>query len=103
MTEHTLKTWPAHFADLWSGAKTAELRRDDRAFAVGDVLRLREWCPDLYADARDDGSTDAEADRFAASGRAILARVTHVLRGAPWLAEGYAMLSLEVVTREDTK
>lgn len=44
---HTLKVWPQYFDALDSGGKTFELRKDDRTprFAVGDVLRLREWDP----------------------------------------------------------
>lgn len=45
---HELKTWPESFEAVQSGAKTFELRRDDRGFAVGDRLLLREWTPDGY-------------------------------------------------------
>jgi len=40
--EHVLKTDPEVFEALVSGRKTYELRRDDRGFAVGDRLTLRE-------------------------------------------------------------
>lgn len=42
---HALKIWPVHFADVESGRKTFEIRKDDRCFAVGDRLALREWSP----------------------------------------------------------
>jgi hypothetical protein len=45
-TVHELKTWPAYFHALISGDKTFELRRNDRDFMPGNMLRLREWCPD---------------------------------------------------------
>jgi hypothetical protein len=45
MTEHVLKTHPRFFAALRDGTKTFEIRFDDRAFAVGDVLHLVEWDP----------------------------------------------------------
>lgn len=45
MTTHELKTVQPHFAHVQSGAKRAEIRRDDRGFAVGDVLVLRELDP----------------------------------------------------------
>jgi hypothetical protein len=41
--EHELKTWPEFYIPIVSGEKTFELRRDDRGFKVGDILRLREW------------------------------------------------------------
>lgn len=42
---HCLKTWPEPFADVLSGRKRFELRRDDRGFEVGDLLCLQEWEP----------------------------------------------------------
>lgn len=45
MTTHSLKTWPGYFERLVDGTKTFEIRRDDRGFAVGDELELREFVP----------------------------------------------------------
>lgn len=44
---HELKCWPTPFAAVTSGAKTFEVRRDDREprYAVGDWLQLREFNP----------------------------------------------------------
>ena len=79
MTTHELKTHPPHFAAVQSGAKRAEIRRDDRGFAVGDVLVLREY--------------DPTANEH--TGRFVEVRVTHVLRGFEGLAEGFVSLSVE--------
>lgn len=43
--EHELKCWPQFFRALQTGDKNFEVRRNDRKFAVGDVLILREWEP----------------------------------------------------------
>ena len=43
--EHTLKTWPVFFADVETGAKNFEIRKNDRNFQVGDFLRLEEFEP----------------------------------------------------------
>lgn len=43
--QHDLKVWPDYFAALWDGTKTFEVRKDDRGFAVGDTLLLREYAP----------------------------------------------------------
>lgn len=81
MTRHILKTWPDSFQAVSDGAKTFELRRDDRGFAVGDVLVLQEYEPG--------------PDRL--TGRTVERRVSHVLRDCPWfgLLPGYAVLSFE--------
>ena len=45
---HRLKIWPEPFEELRLGAKTFEVRREDRQgqrFEGGDVLRLQEWDP----------------------------------------------------------
>lgn len=46
MSEHRLKTWPIFFAEVATGAKTFEIRKNDRDFKVGDVLILVEYDPD---------------------------------------------------------
>lgn len=78
MTTHELKTWPEHYAPVKTSDKTAELRKDDRDFQVGDMLHLREWEP--------------MTQQY--TGRECWRVVTHILRGGPWLADGYAMLSM---------
>lgn len=92
MTEHRLKTWPDHFAAVWDGTKTFELRRDDRGFAVGDVLKLEEWDP----------ATRDHTDRY------VRAQVTYVLAGRdpetettgmPALPSGLVVMSIKVVER----
>jgi ASC-1-like (ASCH) protein len=45
MRTHQLKSWPRYFRDIVSGKKKFEVRLDDRHYAVGDVLILREWDP----------------------------------------------------------
>lgn len=45
MRTHILKCWTEQFAEVRSGRKTFEFRRDDRGFAVGDVLDLRDFDP----------------------------------------------------------
>jgi len=40
---HNLKTWPVFFEAILSGAKTFEIRKNDRAFKVGDILLLDEY------------------------------------------------------------
>jgi hypothetical protein len=44
MTHH-LKTWPEFYSKVVTGEKSFEIRRNDRSFAVGDVLILREFDP----------------------------------------------------------
>lgn len=102
MTTHTIKTAPEHFQALLDGTKTAELRKDDRGFAVGDVLVLREYdnnkAIQLFTDADPELDIDeawAYARPLSYTGRELRRVVSHVLRGGPWLAEGYVMLSLK--------
>jgi hypothetical protein len=77
---HELKTLPLYFEAVASGAKTAEIRRDDRGFKVGDILWLREWDPAT-------GYT----------GREARARITHVTSDPAYFAPGHVMLSMGAV------
>jgi len=86
LADHELKTWPEPFVATWDGDKPFELRKDDRpgGFLEGQRLLLREWIP-------------AE---FRYTGRAILARITYVLRGPKFgLPVGLVVLGLRVLAR----
>lgn len=73
MNFHTLKIHETPFADLLSGAKTCEIRSDDRGFEVGDTVELKEF----------DGSY---------TGRAIRRTISHIQRGYG-LPDGLCVLS----------
>lgn len=74
-----LKIVQPYFDDVASGRKKAELRKDDRDFAVGDMLILREWTGTEY------------------TGRSVGAIVTHILKNCGFgLAEGYVILSIKL-------
>lgn len=44
---HTLKTLDPWFGEVASGRKTAELRKNDRDFKIGDVIRLSRVGPSV--------------------------------------------------------
>ncbi len=79
MKTHELKTWPEFFKLIWSGDKPFELRKDDRAFFVGDRLRLREYR------ARDNYYT----------GREMTVTVTSIISGFPGLLPEYVIMGFD--------
>lgn len=84
---HELKTWPKFFRAIVDGEKTFEVRKDDRGFAVGDALWLREWNPDTK--------------RY---GAGYVRRVCYVLKGGQFGVEpGYAVLALTEPTNDDIR
>jgi len=83
MATHELKTWPGPFDAVWRGNKTAELRKLDRDFRVGDTLILRCYLPDL-------GRYD---------GRSVHATITHIVHVGFGLQDGHGMLSMRVGER----
>lgn len=83
---HELKTWPLYYEAVANGSKTFELRKNDRKFAVGDLLVLREFNPDTEG----------------YSGRELLKTITWLTndKDGPWLRPGMVALGLtDYVTR----
>lgn len=74
---HDLKILPEYYTAVDKGVKTYELRFDDRNYAVGDMLILREWENGKY------------------TGRRLTATITHILKDFVGLTDGWAVLSIK--------
>jgi hypothetical protein len=93
MTTHTLKIWPQWFREVESGVKTFEIRRDDRGFKVGDLLRLEEF----------------RAGGGEYTGRSVMRRITYISSRqginvdaeALGLKDGFCVLGLEPVEQQE--
>ena len=79
-TIHHLKTVQPYYDASESNFKTFEVRRDDRGFAVGDILCLYEW----------DGAFSTERHHYK--------QITYALRDRPFVPDGYVCLGLWPVT-----
>ena len=114
---HVLKTWPVPFSAVWSGAKRAEARRDDRGFEPGDILALREYTPpspclcsahapeNIYPNrlSRLDPLDICRVHGGKYTGRKMDAIITHALRDSHYgIAAGYVMLSILPFPQEST-
>lgn len=91
MTTHELKTDPAVFAAVAANDKRFEIRKDDRGFAVGDRLVLRE--------TKHTGAEMADGAALEFTGKTCRRIVTHVMRGPCYgLVDGWALLSVRPLT-----
>jgi len=81
MSVHDLKILPEYFEPIAEGVKTFEVRKNDRGFAVGDRLNLRQWRPEPFNDY---------------IGGEIEAVVTYILDNEQYLQPGYVVLGIEV-------
>lgn len=87
MRTHELKTDPEVFQAVQDRLKTYEIRKNDRGFAVGDLLVLRET---LHT-----GRDMARGSPLVYTGRVVQAAVTHILTGPIYgLPAGWSILSL---------
>lgn len=75
--KHELKILPEYFQAVWNRTKTFEVRKNDRNYAVGDELFLREWAPDT-------GYT----------GSGLVRRVSYILEDSEYVKEGFVILGL---------
>lgn len=77
---HDLKTWPEPFELIITGRKLFEIRRNDRNYEVGDLLKLREFYPGQ--------------NKY--SGRHVTARVLSIIEGYG-LMPGFVGMGIELV------
>jgi Domain of unknown function (DUF3850) len=80
MTEHVLKTLEPYWEAVACGAKTFEVRRDDRGFQRGDILVLR--C--------------TQAKTGAGFDKEVRKRIGYILPGGQFGIEpGYVVMALQ--------
>lgn len=90
MRTHELKTDPAVFQAVLDGVKTYEIRRNDRGFAVGDALVLRE--------TRHSGGMMALGAPLEYTGRELTRCISHMLTGPAYgLEAGWSILSIQTL------
>lgn len=84
---HHLKTWPEPYQAVADGRKRHEVRVDDRGFAVGDELVLKEWDP-----------TPSYLSQVGYTGRELRARVLYLTSAGSWgLPANRCVMSIEVI------
>lgn len=76
---HHLKTWPEYFKPVAQGIKLFEIRKDDRPYKVGDILHLQEF----------------EPTKSGYTGKELLMQVTYILRGFPFVPDGYVAMGIK--------
>jgi hypothetical protein len=91
---HELKTDPEVFDAVKSGAKTFEIRFDDRWFKVGDILTLRK--------TRYTGSEMQNGAPLEYTGDQLECKVTYILKGPKYgLSSGWVIMSIAILQKAE--
>lgn len=75
---HTVKIAKMYYEDVKSGKKSFELRKNDRGYKQGDILRMLEYAEGEW------------------TGREMAVEVTYLLEDYAGLEEGYCIMALKV-------
>ena len=101
---HKVKTWESVFLAIRSGEKKAEFRRNDRDFAVGDIVIHKRYRPEYDQTAVGDGGRYLDAKGVEANSvftiDTIKTRITHITTGFG-IPEGFCMFSFEILPLQD--
>jgi hypothetical protein len=90
---HVLKTWPEPFQAVLDGRKHYEIRVDDRGYAVGDSLVLKEWDPSEPPTTHRETWGDY-------TGREVYVLVTYMTPGGQWgLPSNVCVMSIATTPR----
>lgn len=78
---HTVKSHPKPFSDVWNGEKNHEIRINDSAYGKEEIVKLQEFNPDtkIY------------------SGRSIDVLITYIRSGGYGLMDGYCVFDFIVL------
>lgn len=81
MTIHELKILPEYYDAVRCGDKRFEIRKNDRDYHTGDILRLKEW----------------DGQRYTGEELEVLVRYVYYGIDEYGLAEGYCVLSIDTM------
>lgn len=96
---HTVEIYPEDFDAIVSGMETLELPREDqRYFAIGDVLVLREWGSVSHGYVYESGQEIWLYSDVDYTGRECQVIVTHILEDIP--GQPMVVLSVRLVKEE---
>lgn len=87
MKTHNKKLIISYFRDVWNGYKQFELRKNDCNYAVGDELILLEY--------------NSITKKY--TGKVIRAEIIYVLEGFKGLENGYCILGIKILSKENSK
>jgi len=77
-----LKIWPIPFRAVLNGDKRYEVRKADREFAIGNIIKLREFLPDT--------------EQY--TGRTFKCKITYITQAGTWgLPEDICIFGFEEI------
>jgi hypothetical protein len=85
---HELKIWPMYYREVVDGQKRFEIRRADRTFLAGQMVRLREYIPET-----------AESGGGYTGGQATIL-ITYVVTKFAGIADGYCVFGFVLLRDE---
>lgn len=88
MKIHVLKLHEKYYFDSLTNCKTFEIRKNDRDFKVGDVLKLVEIDPQLK---------DENLGLIGVTERFHYKQITYILDDEQYLQQGYVCLGLQPI------
>lgn len=84
---HELKINPDYYQAIVDDLKKFEIRKNDRCFSVGDILRLREYDPTR--------ESDPVTEKY--TGRYCYVRIDYILSDFLALEDNYVAMSITLI------
>lgn len=100
---HAVKAYPRYYRHLVLGDKSFEVRKNDRPYAVGDILAVNEFIPidQIESKANPDWlATLRKVKTGYYTGAGELFKITYILDDPQFCKEGMVILGLKEVPNE---